>query len=221
MSKENPIITIDGPAGAGKSTISRKLAALLGYTYIDTGAMYRAIALSCLENGIDWLDEEKIAAHLDSIQLSFELIDGVNHIFLNGEDVESKIRTPKISKGASIVSAYPVVRDYLLVHQRRLGNRGKTILEGRDTGTVVFPEADFKFFLDASAEERAARRFRQLGDKADKDQATLQKEIEQRDKADRERTIAPLRCPPDALSIDSSHLDVDQVVELIIRQIQS
>jgi len=209
------IVTLDGPAGAGKSSVSRKLSNLLGYTYIDTGAMYRAIALYFKQQGIPWENHEQIEQDLSGIQLEFRSVNGENHIFLNGVDSESAIRQREISRGASVVSAIPAVRDFLLEQQRALGENGGVVLEGRDIGTVVFPNAELKFYLDASSEQRARRRLLQTGGGSDADFEQLKKEIEARDLADMRREIAPLRCPEDAITVDSSELSLDEVIDLM------
>ncbi|MCB9643859.1 MAG: (d)CMP kinase [Myxococcales bacterium] len=217
----HPIITIDGPAGAGKSTISRNLARTLGFTYIDTGAMFRAIALAAQQAQVPWQDETQLAALLPSIQLEFRLIQDQLRMFLNGQDVEDAIRTAQMGLGASAISIHPSVRTFLLAQQRHLGLQSASVLEGRDTGTVVFPDAPLKFYLDASAHERAKRRLQQLGPQAKETLEEIQKQIEDRDRADMERQHAPLRCPQDAIRIDTSLLSPEEVLQQMLDVAQS
>ncbi len=216
-----PIVAIDGPAGAGKSTVARQLARRLGFTIIDTGAIYRSVALAALKAGIPWDDDQRLGKLLDEgLGLTF---DG-ERVLLRGEDVTEAIRTPEITRGASVVSARPVVRQKLLQLQRDLGRsapRG-AVLEGRDIGTVVFPDAQVKFFLTASDAARARRRHAELADKG------LQVPLDEvltdqrrRDKDDTERSIAPLRAAPDAVVIDTTGLDLDEVVERCYREASS
>src|SRR5262245_18895052 len=152
------VVTIDGPAGAGKSTVARRLARVLGYRLLDTGAIYRAVALAARRRGIDWADGAACAAVAAALAIEFAFVGDVNHVYLDGQDVSEAIRTQDVSSGASQVSAHPEVRAALLDLQRRLGAGGGVVVEGRDTGTVVFPHAGPKFFLTASEEERARRR---------------------------------------------------------------
>jgi len=207
------IVAIDGPAGAGKSTAARLLAARLGYALLDTGAIYRTMALRARQRGISWEDGPGVAQLADELELSFRLTGAVNHVFANGEDVTTAIRTPEISDGASRVSALPEVRAALLGLQRRIGSGGGVVVEGRDIGTVVFPGAQAKFFLTATADERARRRVAELkaaGRPADL--AQTRAEILARDERDSSRATAPLRQAPDAVEIDSSALGPDEVV---------
>ncbi len=207
------IITIDGPAGAGKSTVSKELARRLGYLYLDTGAMYRAVAWAARHKGIiDIRQKEGLSGLCKDLKLEFR----GNCIFLNGRDVSPLIRTPEIDRLSSAVSKVPVVREYLTKIQRELGSRGNIVAEGRDMGTVVFPQAAHKVFLTASLEERARRRKRQLeaqGKKIRYEEVLAQ--IEARDREDSTRSIAPLRAAPDSVIIDSSHLTIEQVLEKI------
>jgi len=208
------IITIDGPAGAGKSSVSRRLAAELGFTYLDSGAMYRALALYMLEKGVDIEDEAQVIRHLKDVNLQFRN----NHIYLNSRDVSDLIRTPEIDAAASAVSRIPAVRKRLTHLQRIIGMQGDIVADGRDMGTVVFPEATYKFFLTASPEERARRRMAQLGEKGNnlpKLEIILQ-QIKKRDKADSIRKVAPLKAADDALVIDSTGLSFEQVVKRIL-----
>ena len=212
-----PIVAIDGPAGAGKSTVARQLARRLGFTIIDTGAIYRSVALAAQRAGISWEDDNGLARLLDAgLGLTFQ----GERVLLRGEDVTEAIRTPEISRGASVVSARPVVRQKLLQLQRDLGRaapRG-AVLEGRDIGTVVFPDADVKFFLPASDEARAQRRHAELNEKGlSVPLPEVLADQRRRDKDDTERAIAPLRAAPDAVVVDTTGFDLEQVVERCFR----
>jgi len=210
------IITIDGPAGAGKSTVARILARRLGYTYLDTGALYRAVAWKVKRTGIDPGDEDRLKGLLEDTSITLNG-DGV---FVDGVDVSGEIRTAEMGEMSSRVSAIPFVRQYLLAIQRRAGERGRIVAEGRDTGTVVFPEAGHKFFLDASLEERARRRHRELI--ARNPHITLEatiKDLERRDLRDSTREVAPLRRTEDMVYIDTTGLDINEVVSEILKSL--
>ena len=212
-----PIVAIDGPAGAGKSTVARQLARRLGFTIIDTGAIYRSVALAAQRAGIAWEDDTGLSRLLDAgLGLTFQ----GERVLLRGEDVTEAIRTPEISRGASVVSARPVVRQKLLQLQRDLGRaapRG-AVLEGRDIGTVVFPDADVKFFLTASDEARAQRRHAELSEKGlSVPLPEVLSDQRRRDKDDTERAIAPLRAAADAVVVDTTGFDLEQVVERCFR----
>lgn len=214
-----PIITIDGPAGVGKSTISRKVAARYGYTYLDTGAMYRAVAWYLVQYGIDIDNIADVESVLDDITIT--LLPAKNEgddvgVLLNGENISAQIRTPDISMTASTVSALPAVRNKLTALQRQIGMQGSVVAEGRDTGTVVFPEASNKFYLDATPEARAGRRALQLRERGDSvDEKKLLEMTIARDKQDSERKIAPLKKADDAVLIDTTDLTADQVFKAI------
>jgi cytidylate kinase len=210
------IIAIDGPSGAGKSTVTKLLADRLGYIFLDTGAMFRAVALAAARAGVAVDDDEALSALCSSLAISFERGNGCCNVILNGEDVSSAIRSPEISLATSKISARKVVRDHLLGMQREMGSKGGVVLEGRDIGTVVFPDADVKIFLSASAEVRGKRRFLELKAKGvDVDLQTTVGEVMQRDEQDVRREHAPLRRAEDAVVIDSTELSVDAVVERI------
>ena len=214
-----PIITIDGPAGVGKSTISRKVAARYGYTYLDTGAMYRAVAWYLVQYGIDIDNSADVESVLDDITIT--LLPAKNEgddvgVLLNGENISAQIRTPEISMIASTVSALPAVREKLTAMQRQIGAQGCVVAEGRDTGTVVFPEASNKFYLDARPEARAGRRALQLRERGETvDEEKLLEMTIARDKQDSEREIAPLKKADDAVLVDTTDLTADQVFKAI------
>jgi len=207
------VVAIDGPAGAGKSTVSKRLAAALGYRLLDTGALYRLIALLARRAGIDWSDEAGLARIAADVDVRFELDGDKNRVFVGDEDVSEAIRTPEISSGASQVSAHPAVRAGLLDLQRKLGASGGIVAEGRDVGTVVFPAAQAKFFLTASPQIRAQRRYDELKAKGTEvDFDVLVEDIKVRDERDSTRAVAPLKQADDAVLVDSSNIDVDEVV---------
>jgi cytidylate kinase len=224
MSEKQNIITIDGPAGVGKSSVSRKVAAATGFTYLDTGAMYRGVGLYFLQQGVGLDDAAAIAEKLAELEL--KLLPAADEesdvtVLINGENVTDAIRTPEMAMVASRVSALPVVREILTKIQRGYGDKGNIVAEGRDTGTVVFSRAAYKFFLDATPEERAKRRVLQLqarGVEVDLKQ-TLAMLLE-RDKNDSERVVAPLKAAQDAVRIDTTGITVQQVVEEILRIIE-
>ncbi len=226
-SKRPLIVAIDGPAGAGKSTVSKILARRLGFSLVDTGAIYRCVALAAREQGVKLDDDVALERVLQGIHVSFKMDGDVNRVFLSGRDVSEAIRTPENSLAASQVSSRPTVRAHLLDVQRRLALAADTgaILEGRDIGTVVFPDADVKIFLEADPAVRARRRFEELFEKGvDKSLADVQAEQEKRDKADREREAAPLVAAPDAIRIDSTAMPMSEVerrIEAAVRSKQS
>ncbi len=219
--EDNLIVAIDGPSGAGKSTLAKKLAEKLGFIYLDTGAMYRALALKILRQKVDLADEQKLAQLVNSTAVDLQGDGAELRVILDGENVASEIRTPAVSQMASKASALKLVRDRMLELQRRLGGRGSVVAEGRDIGTVIFPDAQVKIFLSASAAERARRRCAELraaGQPVDVE-VTL-REIEERDKRDSERALAPLRKAEDALMIDSSNSTADEVAACVLAEIR-
>jgi len=216
------IIAIDGPSGAGKSTLAKRLAKDLGFIYLDTGAMYRALALKVLREGVDLADDARVAKLVRSTEIDLREDGGRIEVLLDGCDVAGEIRTPEVSQMASKVSAVKIVRERMLDLQRAMGRRGSVVAEGRDIGTVIFPEAEVKIFLDASGRERARRRYEELraaGRTVDFD-ATLQ-EMEERDKRDSERDLAPLRRADDAMLIDSSSVGAEAVATIALSKIRN
>ncbi len=215
--RRNLVIAIDGPSGAGKSTVGRMLAERLGYLYVDTGAIYRTVALKAKRASIDSSDEKALESLCRSIEIRLRRDEKGMRVVCNGEDVTDEIRRPSISLLASAVSRVPGVRKALLELQREFGQRGGVVLEGRDIGTVVFPGAELKFFLDADPRIRGRRRYEELkakGEKVDLDETI--REVEKRDASDRTRSIAPLKKAKDAIVIDTTQLGVDEVVEKMI-----
>ena len=210
-------IAIDGPAGAGKSTIAKKLAERLGFVYIDTGAMYRAMAYYYMEKGIDIDDKEAVIAEFDNICIELKYIDGIQHIYLNGEDVSDLIRTGEVGENASKVSAIAEVRKKLVALQQEIAKSINVVMDGRDIASVVLPDADLKIFLTASVEVRAQRRYKEMLEKGqDVDLATIEEEIRQRDYRDTHRDASPLICVPEAVVVDTSDMTIEEVLEHII-----
>lgn len=209
-------IAIDGPAGAGKSTIARSLAAKLGYIYVDTGALYRAVGVNAMRKGMDTKNAEQVTSILDETRVSLRFVDGEQRVFLGDEDVSLAIRTPEASMAASNVSAIPAVREFLFDLQRNIAKENDCLMDGRDIGTVVLPDAQVKIFLTASAEVRAKRRYDELlakGMKAEYNEVL--EEMIQRDYQDSHRAIAPLKQADDAVLVDTSEMNLEQVLETL------
>jgi CMP/dCMP kinase len=219
--KSQLVIAIDGPSGAGKSTVAKLLAGRLGYVYIDTGAMYRAVGWKAMKDGIDPSDEKALARLCEGVEVAIRHDASGQKVFVNGIDVTGEIRTPEMGMMASAVSRSPSVRARLLTLQRKLGAGGGVVMDGRDIGTVVFPDADRKFYLDASAEERGRRRYQELKEKGmTVDLAAITSEILARDLQDSSREHAPLRKAPDARYVDSSALNIEEVVALMLTAVE-
>ena len=215
-------IAIDGPAGAGKSTIAKQVARRENLIYIDTGAMYRAMSLLMLQNGIPLNDAEKIGQECSRVQIDISYENGEQAVFLNGENVDAFLREERVGNAASAVSAVPRVRERLVQLQRELAESADVVMDGRDIGTVVLPDADLKIFLTASSRVRAERRYRELQEKGiEADLKTIQRDIEERDHRDMTRETSPLRQAEDAVVIDSSMMTVDEVIQNILDLIQS
>ena len=213
-------VAIDGPSGAGKSSLAKRLAADLGYVYVDTGAMYRSIGLYAVRQGADLHDADAVAALLPGIQLDIRLVEGAQHVYLNGEDVSEAIRAEEIGMAASAVSAHPRVRAFLLDTQRGLAANQNVLMDGRDIGTVVLPHATVKIFLTASAEARAQRRCKELQEKGQPAELeTVLADIRQRDYQDTHREVAPLKQADDAILVDTSDIDFDQSFAVLKRTI--
>ena len=210
-------IAIDGPAGAGKSSAAKRAAKELGFIYVDTGAMYRTIALYLLQNSVDIEDEDALKAALDRIDVRIAYEDDVQHMYLNGEDVSDLIRTPEVSDQASKSSARPAVRKKLLDLQRELAASSDVLMDGRDIGTAILPDADLKIYLTARVQERAKRRYEELtGKGVPCEPDEIRKEIEERDSRDMNREISPLVKAPDAVLLDTSDMNLDEVVQAIV-----
>ena len=220
---KNYSIAIDGPSGAGKSTLARTLAEKFGFLYVDTGAIYRTVGLFMLRVGVDPKDADAVAARLPDLTIGLSHADdGLQHMYLNGEDVTEEIRTPEVSMAASAAAAHPAVRAFLLDTQRDLAKKQSVIMDGRDIGTVVLPDADVKIFLSASSQERAWRRTLELAKRGTpKPYEEVLAELEKRDRDDESRAAAPLRQPDDAVALDNSTLTFQETVEVaeqIIRE---
>lgn len=209
-------IAIDGPAGAGKSTIAKMLAREMGYVYVDTGAMYRAMAYYFLQQGIDKDDEAAIATAADGADVTIRYEDGAQQVFLNGENITGNLRTEQVGNMASATSVYPVVRTKLVALQQRLAETTDVIMDGRDIGTCVLPDAQVKIYLTASVETRAKRRYTELVDKGETaDLEKIAADIKERDYRDMNREMSPLRQAKDAVLVDSSQMSIDEVVSAI------
>ena len=215
------LITIDGPSGAGKTTVSRILAGRLGYKYIDTGALYSGVALEAISAGLNPDDDTGLENVLSSLKMKFVYGEKGLRLISNDTDITDKIRTSEISMFASAVSARPVVRNFLLELQRELGREKGVVFEGRDMGTVVFPDADVKFYLDASHKNRALRRYQELKSETSQTLHDVEKDIKRRDKNDSARDLAPLKPAEDAVIIDSTHLSAQDVVDRMVNVIEN
>jgi len=216
-------IALDGPAGVGKSTIAKMIAEKLGYTYVDTGAMYRTLAVCFSDLGLDPADTEKIIAALDGVEIDIRYINGEQHMFLNGKDVTGRLRAEAVSAMASITSSIPEVREKLKELQRSLAKKQNVIMDGRDIGTVILPDATAKIFLTASPKVRAMRRYNQLKEQGKLENATpesIQKDIEERDYRDSHRAVAPLAAAEDAVTVDSSDMTKEEVVQAVIDELE-
>ncbi len=227
MRRERPVVAIDGPAGAGKSTVTRRVAERLGYLVVDTGALYRAVALKARRDDVSWDDQAAVADLAQRLAgeraLAFQAQPGEEpRVYLYTEDISEAIREPAVGQGASIVSAIPGVRAALLAMQRVAGERGGVVLEGRDIGTVVFPDAEAKFFLTASVDVRAQRRLEELATRGvQADFETVRRDVIERDERDSNRPIAPLKQASDAEPVDSSALGIDAVVSVIVERVHA
>jgi cytidylate kinase len=215
------LITIDGPAGAGKTTVSRALADRLGYRYIDTGALYRGVALAVKNQGVNPESNADLETLCNGLKLAFGINNEGLRLISNGEDVTDRIRTPEVTMLASAVSAKPVVRKYLLELQISMGREKAAVFEGRDMGTVVFPDADVKFFLNASTKIRARRRFEELPSNSVQTVDDVERDIQRRDQNDSTRELAPLKPAEDAIIVDSTNLSVVQVVGVMVSHIKA
>lgn len=214
------VVAIDGPAGAGKSTIAKLAAEALGYTYIDTGAMYRSVAWKFLQTGAEF-DEELITKLANTMVIEFRPEAKSNRVFVDGVEVTDVIRTPEVTAIVSRVAAIGAVREAMVAQQRRMGDAGGVLMDGRDIGTVVFPHAQLKIFLTASVEERARRRYKEMLEKGQQvELKKLQADIAERDKQDSERAISPLRQAEDALLLDTSAMSIAQVTDKILQLVQ-
>lgn len=210
-------IAIDGPAGAGKSTIAKIVAKELGFIYVDTGAMYRTLALACFRDGIDTTDEDAVVAKCESVEVSLGYEDGTQKVYLNGEDVSTEIRREEIGNLTSSIAVYPGVRKILVALQKDLASKNNVVMDGRDIGTAVLPNANLKIYLTASVETRAKRRYDELIEKGQTcDLKEIEKDIEDRDYRDMNREVSPLSQADDAVLVDSSDMTIDEVVAKII-----
>ena len=214
-------IAIDGPAGAGKSSTAKLVAKKLGYIYVDTGALYRTVGLYSIRKGIDTKNAEKVIATLPDVKVELKFVDGAQHVFLNGEDVSEAITTPEASMGASNVSAIPKVREFLFDLQRKIAAENDCIMDGRDIGTVVLPNADVKIFLTTSVEERANRRYKEMIEKGEEaDYNDILEDIKKRDYQDSHREIAPLKQADDAIYVDNGGYNLEDGAEDLLRIIK-
>jgi CMP/dCMP kinase len=214
-------VAIDGPAGAGKSSVAKAASAELGYIYVDTGALYRAVGVNALRNGIDTKDKEKVTATLNSITVELKFVNGEQQVFLNGENVSSEIRTPDASMAASNVSAIPAVREFLFDLQRDIAKNNNCIMDGRDIGTVVIPDARVKIFLTAAPEKRAKRRYDELIAKGSKvEYNDVLEDLIQRDYNDSHREVAPLKPAEDSIIIDTTSFTLEQSINSVVNTVK-
>lgn len=213
------IIAIDGPAGSGKSTVARKVAEKLRFRYIETGSMYRAVAWKSMMLGIDLGDRAKVADVGKKLGLEFVRAQEGQVLLVDGENVAQQLKAETVSRGAAIVATYQEIRDIMTTKQREIGRLGDVVMDGRDIGTIVFPQAEKKFFLDADPEERGKRRYLELKAKnQDVDLVQIIEQVKQRDFEDRNRVIAPLRPAPDAIRVDTTNLKIEEVVDKVVRE---
>ena len=217
--RSRPVVTIDGPSGAGKTTVAKRLAESAGMVRVDTGAMYRAVALASRSVGVPWDDPVRLGGLARELDLSFRTVDGAPHVFLSGEDVSDAIRTPEMSMGASAVSVHRPVREALVAKQREMAREGGVVLDGRDTGTVVFPDAEVKFFLDAAAAVRARRRYLEISPPCGQPYEEVLRDVLRRDVQDSTRENSPLRVAEGAVYIDTTTMTVDEVVGEMLRRL--
>jgi len=215
--KNKLIIAIDGPVGSGKSTVARRVAEMLGYTHLDSGAMYRAVAWKALCEHIPLDSPEQLAALASRVRIDLVSRDGKQHVILDGEDITDLIRTTEVAHAASVVAVIPGVRHPLVSEQRRAGERGGVVMEGRDIGSVVFPHADLKIYLDASPEVRAERRWQELREKDEaSDPLIVLADVRARDRRDREREMSPLVRAADAVTVDNTAMDAEETARVIV-----
>jgi len=218
MGEKGIVIAIDGPSGAGKGRVARTLAERLNYLYVDSGAMYRAVALCALEEGIDFSDAKALTALAGRLRIGMEKSPTGTHVKVDGRDVTEAIRRPAVSEGSSLIAVFPALREQLVAQQQRIGAQGGVVMEGRDIGSVVFPQAELKIFLDATAEERARRRYKQqVKQGIPGSLEEIRREVEERDRRDRGREVSPLAQAPDAVYLDSTALTAEEVVDVIVR----
>jgi CMP/dCMP kinase len=211
------IIAIDGPVGSGKSTVARRVAEMLGYTHLDSGAMYRAVGLKALRHGVPLESPERMSKLAETARIDLVPRDGRLLVLLDGEDVTDAIRAPEVSHAASVAAVIPGVRHPMVAEQRRAGEQGGVVMEGRDIGSVVFPHADLKIFLDASPEVRAVRRQRELEERGEpRDFEMVLTEVHQRDRRDREREMSPLVRATDAVVVDNTAMDAEETARVIV-----
>lgn len=215
------VIAIDGPAGSGKSTVSKLIAKELGLLYIDTGAMYRALTLKAMRSGLDLNNESSLIRLAGSTNIDLEEADGRLNVFLDGENVSGSIRTPELTNNVKYIARVPGVRKEMVRLQRAIGERGGAVLEGRDIGTVVFPDADYKFYLDADVAERARRRHKELVESGrNVDLEAIKKDVVVRDESDMNRPVGALKVADDAIVVDTTDLSIDEVVDKILSYIK-